>query len=86
MTKRLISSGSTFEEQIGYSRAVVVGDWVFVSGTTGYDYQTMCISDDLPDRASRTSFASPMSCPTKPISRRAGRCCANTSGTCARRR
>jgi enamine deaminase RidA (YjgF/YER057c/UK114 family) len=47
MTKRLISSGSTFEEQIGYSRAVVVGDWVFVSGTTGYDYQTMCISDDL---------------------------------------
>jgi len=47
MTKRLISSGSTFEEQIGYSRAVVVGDWVFVSGTTGYDYQTMSISDDL---------------------------------------
>lgn len=47
MTKRLISSGSTFEEQIGYSRAVVVGNWVFVSGTTGYDYQTMSISDDL---------------------------------------
>ncbi len=47
MTKKLISSGSTFEEQIGYSRAVVVGDWVFVSGTTGYDYQTMSISDDL---------------------------------------
>jgi enamine deaminase RidA (YjgF/YER057c/UK114 family) len=47
MAKRLISSGSTFEEQIGYSRAVVVGDWVFVSGTTGYDYQTMSISDDL---------------------------------------
>lgn len=47
MTKRLISSGSTFEEQIGYSRAVVVGDWVFVSGTTGYDYQTMTISDDI---------------------------------------
>ncbi len=51
MTKRLISSGSTFEEQIGYSRAVVVGDWVFVSGTTGYDYQTMSISDDLLDQA-----------------------------------
>lgn len=47
MTKRLISSGSTFEEQICYSRAVVVGDWVFVSGTTGYDYQTMSILDDL---------------------------------------
>lgn len=47
MTKQLISSGSTFEEQIGYSRAVVVGDWVFVSGTTGYDYQTMTISDDI---------------------------------------
>lgn len=47
MTKRLISSGSAFEEQIGYSRAVVVGDWVFVSGTTGYDYQTMTISDDI---------------------------------------
>ncbi len=47
MTKSLISSGSTFEEQIGYSRAVIVGDWVFVSGTTGYDYETMSISDDL---------------------------------------
>ena len=47
MTKRLISSGSTFEEQIGYSRAVVVGDWVFVSGTTGFNYQTMTISDDI---------------------------------------
>lgn len=42
-----ISSGSTFEEQIGYSRAVVAGDWIFVSGTTGYDYATMTISDDL---------------------------------------
>ena len=47
MTRRLISSGSTFEEQIGYSRAVVVGDWVFVSGTTGFDYCTMYIADDL---------------------------------------
>lgn len=47
MTRRLISSGSTFEEQIGYSRAVVDGDWVFVSGTTGFDYATMCISDSL---------------------------------------
>ncbi len=47
MTRRLISSGSTFEEQIGYSRAVVAGDWVFVSGTTGFDYRTMSISDNL---------------------------------------
>lgn len=48
MTRTLISSGSTFEEQIGYSRAIVAGDWVFVSGTTGFDYSTMSISDDLP--------------------------------------
>jgi enamine deaminase RidA (YjgF/YER057c/UK114 family) len=47
MTRRLISSGSTFEEQIGYSRAVLDGDWVFVSGTTGFDYATMSISDSL---------------------------------------
>lgn len=47
MTRQLISSGSTFEAQIGYSRAVVVGDWVFISGTTGFDYATMCISDSL---------------------------------------
>ena len=47
MPRRLISSGSTFEEQIGYSRAVVAGDWIFVSGTTGFDYTTMTISDDL---------------------------------------
>jgi enamine deaminase RidA (YjgF/YER057c/UK114 family) len=47
MTRRLISSGSTFESQIGYSRAVVAGDWVFVSGTTGFDYSTMSIADDL---------------------------------------
>jgi enamine deaminase RidA (YjgF/YER057c/UK114 family) len=47
MTRRLISSGSTFEEQIGYSRAVVAGDWVFVSGTTDFDYTTMSISDSL---------------------------------------
>jgi enamine deaminase RidA (YjgF/YER057c/UK114 family) len=47
MTRRLISSGSTFETQIGYSRAVVDGDWVFVSGTTGFDYATMTLSDDV---------------------------------------
>ena len=42
-----ISSGSTFETQIGYSRAIVAGDWVFVSGTTGFDYSTMTIANDL---------------------------------------
>lgn len=47
MTRKLISSGSTFEKQIGYSRAVVAGDWVFVSGTTGFDYSTLSIADDL---------------------------------------
>jgi enamine deaminase RidA (YjgF/YER057c/UK114 family) len=47
MTRKLISSGSTFEEQIGYSRAVVVDEWIFVSGTTGYDYSTMSISDNI---------------------------------------
>ncbi len=44
MTRRHITSGSTFEEQIGYSRAVVDGRWVFVSGTTGYDYTTMTLA------------------------------------------
>jgi enamine deaminase RidA (YjgF/YER057c/UK114 family) len=47
VTRRLISSGSTFEAEIGYSRAVVDGEWVFVSGTTGFDYASMTIADDL---------------------------------------
>ena len=47
MSKKLISSGSTFEDQIGYSRAVVQDNWVFVSGTTGYNYTNMTISDDV---------------------------------------
>ncbi len=47
MTRRLISSGSTFEREIGYSRAVVAGDWVFVSGTTGFDYSSMSIAEGL---------------------------------------
>jgi enamine deaminase RidA (YjgF/YER057c/UK114 family) len=50
MTRRLISSGSSFEEKIGYSRAVVAGDWVFVSGTTGFDYSSMSISEDLSEQ------------------------------------
>ena len=47
MVRRLISQGSSFEEQIGYSRAVVEGPWVFISGTTGYEYSTMTIADDV---------------------------------------
>lgn len=42
-----ISSGSAFEQKIGYSRAVVCDGWVFVSGTTGYDYSDMSIDDDV---------------------------------------
>jgi enamine deaminase RidA (YjgF/YER057c/UK114 family) len=45
--RQRISSGSTFEQLAGYSRAVVDGDWIFVSGTTGYDYSTMRISADV---------------------------------------
>jgi len=51
VTRRLISSGSPFEKEIGYSRAVVDGDWIFVSGTTGFDYRTMTISDDVAEQA-----------------------------------
>lgn len=47
MSRTLISSGSTFERDIGYSRAVVQGDWVFVSGTTGFDYATMSIAEGI---------------------------------------
>jgi enamine deaminase RidA (YjgF/YER057c/UK114 family) len=47
MARQLISSGSTFEAEIGYSRAVVDGEWVFVSGTTGFDYSTMTIQEDV---------------------------------------
>lgn len=49
--RRVILSGSTFEEQIGYARAVVDGDRVYVSGTTGFDYATMTISDDVVEQA-----------------------------------
>ena len=51
MSRYLISSGSVFEEQMGYSRAVVDGNWVFVSGTTGFDYATMTISDNVAEQA-----------------------------------
>ena len=49
--RKLISSGSKFEADIGYSRAVVDGDWCFVSGTTGFDYAKMKISDDVAEQA-----------------------------------
>jgi enamine deaminase RidA (YjgF/YER057c/UK114 family) len=54
MSRRLISSGSRFEEEIGYSRAVVDGDFVFVSGTTGYDYETMTIAEDVVAQCDQT--------------------------------
>ncbi len=47
MTRRAIGSGSSFERDIGYARAVVVGRWVFVSGTTGFDYTAMTLDDDV---------------------------------------
>ncbi len=49
-----ISQGSTFESQIGYSRAVADGRWVFVSGTTGFDYDTMAIADDVVAQVEQT--------------------------------
>jgi enamine deaminase RidA (YjgF/YER057c/UK114 family) len=52
--RKLISSGSSFEKSIGYSRAVVDGDWMFVSGTTGFDYATMAISEDVAAQAEQT--------------------------------
>ncbi len=51
MTRTLISSGSPFEAQVGYSRAVVQGDWCFVAGTTGYDPDTRIMPDDVADQA-----------------------------------
>ena len=47
MDRQRISQGSTFEQQVGYSRAVRDGAWVFVAGTTGYDYGSMTIDDDV---------------------------------------
>lgn len=54
MTRRLISSGSRFEAEAGYSRAVVDGDTIHVSGTTGFDYAAMRISDDLVEQTHQT--------------------------------
>ena len=49
--RKLINSGSTFEDEIGYSRAVVDGKWIFVSGTTGFDYSSMTIADGIAEQA-----------------------------------
>lgn len=54
MTRKLISSGSQFENDYGYSRAVVQGPWCFVAGTTGYDYATMSISGDVAAQTEQT--------------------------------
>ena len=51
MARKLIGSGSTFERDIGYSRAVAQGDFVFLSGTTGFDYSTMTIADAIEAQA-----------------------------------
>jgi len=54
MARRLITSGSRFESEIGYSRAVVDGDWIFVSGTTGYDYATMTLASGVVAQCEQT--------------------------------
>jgi enamine deaminase RidA (YjgF/YER057c/UK114 family) len=54
MAWRTISTGSTFEQQAPYSRALFDDEWVFVSGTTGFDYSTMTISDDVGEQARQT--------------------------------
>ena len=54
MSRKLISSGSPFEKKAGYSRAVVEDEWVFVAGTTGFDYSAMSISKDLAEQVHQT--------------------------------
>ena len=54
MSRKQISSGSKFEAEIGYSRAIADGDWIWVAGTTGFNYDTMTISDDVVEQAAQT--------------------------------
>jgi enamine deaminase RidA (YjgF/YER057c/UK114 family) len=54
MQRQLISSGSVFEKTTGYSRAIIDGEWVFVSGTTGFDYARMTISADVIEQTRQT--------------------------------
>lgn len=56
MPRRLVSTGSPFEKTAGYSRAVVDGDWCFVSGTTGYDYASMALPESV-DQQTRNCLA-----------------------------
>jgi enamine deaminase RidA (YjgF/YER057c/UK114 family) len=98
--RRLISSGSPLEAAVGYSRAVVDGEWIFVAGTTGFDYPQMTIAEDPAEQA-RQAFRSieqalaeaarsPMSygCtttyPTSRIGPRSCRCWAKSSARSAR--
>ena len=53
MQRKNITSGSKFEAEIAYSRAVVCGDMAFVSGTTGFDYAAMTISESLPEQTAK---------------------------------
>ena len=50
MPRRFISSGSSFEDKVGYARAVVDGEWVFVSGTTGFDYSRMTLAESIEEQ------------------------------------
>ena len=54
MARERISSGSTFEADVGYSRAIVDGDWVFVAGTTGYNYDTMTLAEGVTEQCEQT--------------------------------
>jgi len=54
VSRRHIQSGSTFETEIGYARAVVDGDWVFISGCTGYDYQRMTLAEGVVEQVEQT--------------------------------
>lgn len=54
MSRKMISSGSKFEAEIGYSRAIHDGDWLWVSGTTGFNYETMTIAEDVAEQADQT--------------------------------
>ena len=53
MNRERVSSGSAMEQEYAYSRAVVQGDWIFVSGTTGVDYSTMTLPEDVAEQAER---------------------------------
>jgi hypothetical protein len=84
MPRRLMSSGSRFEAEVGYSRAVVDDDWIFVSGTTGFDNATMTIPDDVVIPRWQTLCGSTISCRGVRISSPAGRCSRATSARSGR--